>query len=63
MVSYFLRLVPFPMNRVNKKFGSWAEAHTQWLIHQMKLSAHYCVNFEFITFLEEFKKGSLLEAV
>ena len=38
---------------VNKKFGSSAESHAQWLIHQMKLSARYCDNFEFKTFLEE----------
>ena len=42
--------VHFPMNSVNKKLGSWAESHAQWLIHQMKLSARYCGNFEFITF-------------
>ena len=41
------------MNRVNKNFGSSAESHAQWLIHQMKLSARYCENFEFKTFLEE----------
>ena len=56
-------LVQFPMNIVNKKFGCWAESHAQWLIRQRKLSAHYCGNFEFITFLGEFKKGSLLEAL
>ena len=39
---------------VNKKFGSWAESHAQWLIHKMKLRARYCGNFEFITFLWEF---------
>ena len=30
------------------------KSHTQWLIHKMMLSVHYCVNFEFISFLWEF---------
>ena len=51
------------MNRVNKKFGGWAESHAQWLIHQKKLSARDFGNFEFITFLGEFKKESLLETL
>ena len=52
------------MNRVNKKFGSWTESLAQWLIHQMKLSARYCGNFEFITFsrriLERVFVGSIV---
>ena len=39
---------------VNKKSGSWTELHAQWLIHQMKLRARYCGNFEFIIILCEF---------
>ena len=51
------------MNRVNKKFGSWTESHTQWLIHQMELRARYCGNFDFITFIWEFQKGSLIGSI
>ena len=29
-----------------------SKSHAHWLIHQMRLSECYCVNFEFITFLE-----------
>ena len=60
MISYFCRwtllkkLIQFMMNRVNKKFGGLAESHAKWLIHQMMLSARYCGNFEFITFLGQF---------
>ena len=46
--------IQFPITTVNKKFGIVAESHAHWLIHQMKLSACCCGNFEFITFLREF---------
>ena len=56
MVSYFLHwtLLKFfnsiPDNHCQHKVHQWAESHAQWLIHQMKLGACYCGNFEFYKF-------------
>ena len=30
------------------------KSHAKWLLHQTGLSARYCADFEFITFLGEF---------
>ena len=49
-----------PDEQSQQKFGSWAESHAQFLIHQMGISALYCGHFEFRTFLWDFRKGRTL---
>ena len=60
MVSYFLRwaLLSFfsstPDEQSQQIIRQWGRIACAVINNQMKLSAHYCENFEFITFLGEF---------
>ena len=60
MVTYFLRWTllkffsSFPDEQSQQKVRQLDRITAQWLIHQMKLRARYCGNFEFIIFLWEF---------
>ena len=60
MVTYFLRWTllkffsSFPDEQSQQKDRQLDRITAQWLIHQMKLRARYCGNFEFIIFLWEF---------
>ena len=69
MVTYFLRWTllkffsSFPDEQSQQKNRQLDRITAQWLIHQMKLRARYCGNFEFIIFLWEFKKGSLVGSI
>ena len=56
MVAYFLRWTllkifsSFPDEQSQQKVRQLDRITAQWLIHQMKLRARYCGNFEFIIF-------------
>ena len=60
MVTYFFRWTllkffsSFPDEQSQQKVRQLDRITAQWLIHQMKLRARYCGNFEFIIFLWEF---------
>ena len=60
MVTYFLRWTllnffsSFPDEQNQQKVRQLDRITAQWLIHQMKLRARYCGNFEFKIFLWEF---------
>ena len=69
MVTYFLRWTllkffsSFPDEQSQQKVRQLDRITAQWLIHQMKLRAFYCGNFEFIIFLWEFEKGSFVGSI
>ena len=69
MVTYFLRWTllkffsSFPDEQSQQKVRQLDRITAQWLIHQMKLRARYCGNFELIIFSENFRKGPWLEAL
>ena len=60
MVTYFLHWTllkffsSFPDEQSQQKVRQLDRITAQWLIHQMKLRARYCRNFELIIFLWEF---------
>ena len=46
-----------PNNHCQQVVRQLGKSHAQSWKHQMKLSARYCVNFELITFSDNFRKG------
>ena len=69
MVTYFFCWTllkffsSFPDEQSQQKVRQLDRITAQWLIHQMKLRARYCGNFEFIIFLWEFWKGSFVGSI
>ena len=69
MVLYFLRLTMWKLSsqfptRSQQVVWQLGKSHVKLFIHQMSLRACYTVEkIEFITFLKEFLKGSLLKAL